>query len=84
MYIPAQFLPNKVARSKPARLNAVRFERAESNPDSAKQMLDAHVIVFEKREGEDRRKRKMKTILDTRSGRDRRHDKAKAGISVKA
>jgi hypothetical protein len=84
MFIPSQFLPNKINRNKPAKLNAVRFEKAESNPDSAKPVLNAHVIVFEKREGEDRRKRKMKTILDTRSGQDRRHDKARSGISIKA
>ncbi|MFT6737575.1 MAG: hypothetical protein ACJA0G_001715 [Kangiellaceae bacterium] len=84
MYIPTQFLPINVNRPKPTKRGEVTFEKSESNPDSAKPSLNSHVILFEKREGQDRRKRKTKPLLDTRLGRDRRYDKENPSIDTKA
>jgi hypothetical protein len=84
MLIPTQFLPIKTNRPKLVKRGAVTLEKAESNPDTTKQLLNAHVVVYEKREGKDRRKRQTKPLLDTRSGRDRRYDKARPSIDIKA
>lgn len=84
MYIPTQFLPIHTNRPKPAKREAVTLDKAQSNPDSATQMLNAHVLLYEKREGEDRRKRKIKPLLDTRMGRDRRNDKQNPSIDTTA
>jgi len=84
VYIPTQYLPINTNKPKPAKRGAVTLEKADSNPDSAKQVLNSHVILYEKREGEDRRKRQIKPLLDTRSGRDRRFDKQRPSINIKA
>jgi len=84
MVIPTQFLPIHTNKPKPAARKAVALEKAESNPNSAKPAANAHVIMYEKREGEDRRKRRIKPLLDTRSGHDRRKDKARQRIDITA
>jgi len=84
MYIPTQFLPIHTNRPKPVKRGEVTLEKTESNPDSANQALNSHVILYEKREGEDRRKRRIKPLLDTRTGRDRRYDTENPAIDIKA
>ncbi len=84
MYIPTQFLPIKTNKPKLTKRGEVTLEKLASDPDSAKQTLNSHVLLYEKREGEDRRKRKMKPLLDTRSGRDRRYDQKNPSIDIKA
>lgn len=84
MYIPTQYLPVNTNKPKPVKRGAVKFDKAESDPDSAKQVLNSHVILYEKREGEDRRKRQITPLLDTRSGRDRRYNKNRPSIDIKA
>lgn len=84
MYIPAQFLPINTTRAKPAKRNAISLEKSESNPDTAKHALNSQVLMYDKREGEDRRKRKVKPLLDTRVGRDRRYDVDRPSVNIKA
>lgn len=84
MLIPTQFLPIRTAKPKLEKRSTVSLEKAESNPDSAKQSANSHVVMYEKREGQDRRKRNIKPFLDTRSRRDRRYDKENPGIDIKA
>lgn len=84
MLIPTQYLPINTNRQKPVKRGAVTLDKLESNPDSSKQVLNAHVVLYDKREGQDRRKRKIKPLLDTRSGRDRRYDKDNPSIDIKA
>lgn len=84
MHIPTHFIPITTNRPKAVKRGNVTLEKAESDPDSAKQASNAHVILYDKRESEDRRKRKIKPLLDTRSGRDRRYDKKNPSIDIKA
>ncbi|MGB3725450.1 MAG: hypothetical protein WA981_06765 [Glaciecola sp.] len=84
MYIPNQFLPIRTAKPKATKRGSVTLERAESDPNGAQEAQRSHAVVYEKREGEDRRKRKMKPLIDTRSGRDRRYDNNRAAIDIKA
>ncbi|MFT6269232.1 MAG: hypothetical protein ACJAVV_002056 [Alphaproteobacteria bacterium] len=84
MLIPTQFLPINTNRPKPVKRGEVTLEKSESNPDNAKQALNSHVLLYDKREGEERRKRKIKPLLDTRMGRDRRYDKENPAIDTKA
>jgi hypothetical protein len=84
MYIPTQYLPIRTAKPKLVKRGAVTLEKAESNPDTSRQLLNGHVIEYEKREGQDRRKRQTKVLLDTRSGRDRRYDNERPSINTKA
>jgi hypothetical protein len=84
MYLPAQFLPINTRKPKPVQREAVSFDKAESNPNSAQQPASSGVLLYDKREGEDRRKRKTKVLLDTRSGRDRRYEKNIDRIDVTA
>jgi len=62
----------------------VQLDKAESNPDAAKQMLTAGVPMYDNRKGEDRRKRNIKPLLDTRTGRDRRYDEDNPPLDIKA
>lgn len=84
MYLPTQFLPIRTSKPKLVKRGEVTLEKAESDPDSTKQVANAHVIVYEKREGKERRKRQTKVLLDTRSGRDRRYDRETPSINTKA
>lgn len=84
MVIPTQFLPIRTNRIKPTKRGDVTLEKSESDPDSAKPAVNAHVLLYEQREGKDRRKRKIKPLLDTRLGRDRRYNKANPNIDIKA
>ncbi|MFW8591361.1 hypothetical protein ACOI22_11205 [Glaciecola sp. 2405UD65-10] len=84
MYIPTHFLPIKTNKPKPTKRSEVQFDKAESNPDTSKQMLQAGVPMYDNRQGEDRRKRSVKPLLDTRSGRDRRYDQDNPPIDIKA
>lgn len=84
MYIPTNFIPINTNRPKPAKRGAVTLEKSESDPNTTKQALNAHVLMYDKRESEDRRKRQIKPLLDTRSGRDRRYDKENPPIDIKA
>lgn len=84
MIIPTQFLPIRTNRPKPTKRGEVTLEKSETNPDSTKQTLNAHVLLYEQREGKDRRQRKIKPLLDTRLGRDRRYDKENPNIDIKA
>ncbi len=83
MYIPTKF-PIIANRPKPARRSAGLLEKSESDPDSAKQLSNSHVLIYDKREREDRRKNKIKPLIDTRSGRDRRYDKESRSIDIEA
>jgi len=84
MVIPTQFLTIHTNRPKPVNKANIQLDKAETSADSAKQMLNAHVVMYDKREGQDRRKRNIKPLLDTRSGRDRRYDKNNLSIDTKA
>jgi hypothetical protein len=84
VYIPTKFLPINPNRPRSVKRAEVTLEKAESNPDSAKQASNSHVLLYEKREGEERRKRNTKPLLDTRLGRDRRYDKKNPAIDTKA
>lgn len=84
MYIPTQFIPINTGKPKPVKRDVVTLEKSESNPDSSEQALNSHVVMYEKREGTDRRKRKIKPLLDTRSGRNRRYDEENPAIDIKA
>ena len=71
---------------------AVHYLPAESQtqrePSSldlqSKQLSNSHVLIYDKREREDRRKNKIKPLIDTRSGRDRRYDKESRSIDIEA
>lgn len=84
MYIPTQFLPINTGSPKPAKRDKVKLERAESDPDSAKQASNSHVLLYEKREGKERRKRTTKPMIDTRAGKDRRNVEEHSSIDIKA
>jgi hypothetical protein len=84
MHIPTYFIPITTKAPKVAKRGEVTLEKADSNPDIAKQTANSHVIMYDKRENKDRRQRQVKTLLDTRSGRDRRYDKNNPPIDIKA
>lgn len=84
MHIPSYFIPIRANKTKSKKRAAVEFEKAEANTGTANQAVIIPVIDDDKREGEDRRKRHMKPLLDTRSGKDRRYDKRKMSIDIKA
>jgi hypothetical protein len=84
MIIPSQFFTIHTNRQKPVKRGEVTLEKFEGSSDSTKQTLNAGVPMYEKREGQDRRKRNIKPLLDTRTGRDRRYDRNKLSINTKA
>ncbi len=84
MNIFTQYLPLNPAGVKGVRRAAVSQERAKANTDASKQTIDAQQKVFKKRSGDDRRKRNVKVLLDTRTGRDRRYDIENPSIDVRA
>jgi hypothetical protein len=84
MVIPTQFLPINTNRPKPVKRGEVTLEKSDSNSDGTKQVVRAVVSQYDKREGEDRRKRKVKPLLDTRTGRDRRLENNKNSVDIKA
>jgi hypothetical protein len=84
MYIPTQFLPIRAKKPQLVKRGEVTLEKIETDPDSTKQMSNAHVLMYDKRENPERRKRKIKPLLDTRSGRDRRYDKENPPIDIQA
>jgi hypothetical protein len=84
MYIPAHIPAAKVQKAKVNKKAAVNLDKAQANQDTTKQEVIHVVDAPEKRDGEDRRKRNEKILLDTRSGRDRRHSKNRMSIDVKA
>lgn len=84
MHIPTYFIPITTKAPKPAKRGEVTLEKGDSNPDVAKQAANSHVLMYDKRENKERRKRQVKTLLDTRSGRDRRYDKKNPSIDTKA
>lgn len=84
MIIPTQYIPIKANKPEALKRNNITLDKSESNRNTSSQDFNAHVIVYEKREGKERRKRNIKPMLDTRVGRDRRHDKDNPGIDIKA
>ncbi len=84
MNIPSHFLPINNIRVKPAKKASVSFEKSDSNTDATQQEIITPQEARDKRKGEDRRKRNIKPLLDTRSGRDRRYDKNRQSIDIKA
>ena len=84
MIIPTQYIPIKANRPKALKRNDITLDKSESNRNTNSQDFNAHVVVFEKREGKDRRKRNIKPLLDTRMGRDRRKGNDNPGIDIKA
>jgi hypothetical protein len=84
MVIPTQFLPINTNKPKPVKRGTIQLDKSESHSDSAHQATHSRVVMYDKREGEDRRKRKIKPLLDTRSGRDRRYDEKNPSIDIKA
>lgn len=84
MIIPTQYIPIKANKHEPLKRNSITLDKSESRQNASTQGYDAHVIVYEQREGKERRKRNMKPLLDTRIGRDRRHDKDNPGIDITA
>lgn len=84
MLIPTQYLSVNTNKIKPTKRAAVVLEQADSNPDTTKQTINTHVVSHDKREGAERRKKQVKTLLDTRTGRDRRYNKQKPAIDIKA
>lgn len=84
MNIPSHFLPINIARVKAKKREAVSFEKADVSADAATQEQIQKVFVQEKRQGEDRRKRNTKPLLDTRTGRDRRYDIDRPSVDIKA
>lgn len=83
MYIPTQF-PIHTRKPKPVKRGEVTLEKSENRPNSAKQACHSPVIMYEQREGGNRRKRNVKPLLDTRVGRDRRFNPNNPGIDIKA
>ncbi len=84
MTIPSHFLPINNLRLKPSKRSSVKFEKSESNADAGKKPLIVPVEGQEKRKGEDRRKRNIKPLIDTRSGRDRRYENNANSVDIKA
>lgn len=84
MYIPAHIPAVKVQKPKATKRAAVTLEKAKANQDTTKQEMIHVIDEPEKRDGEDRRKRNVKILLDTRSGRDRRKHKNRKSIDIKA
>ncbi|MFC4700219.1 hypothetical protein ACFO4O_08635 [Glaciecola siphonariae] len=84
MYIPTQYLPINTGRKKPAKREAISFDKTDSNPDTATSALHSQVLLYDQREGKDRRKRNIKPLLDTRTGRGRRRDERSKAISITA
>jgi hypothetical protein len=84
MFIPSYFLPINTNRPKPAKRGEITLEKSESNPDCPKHAVNAQVFLYDKREKEDRRKRNIKPLLDTRMGRDRRYNKQNPSVDIKA
>lgn len=81
MKIITNFIPINAVTPK---RKAVAFDKSETNADATKQEGITPVNTQEKRRGEDRRKRNLKPLIDTRSGRDRRYEKNKNSIDTKA
>jgi hypothetical protein len=84
MYIPSQYIPVNTNKAKPVARKAVTFDKAESEADSAKQAVFGQVMRYDQREGQDRRQRDIKPLLDTRTGQDRRLEARKKRIDVSA
>ena len=84
MYIPTQYLQVGTNKPKPVKRSAVALEKSDSNPNSANQALHVQAPQYDKREGEERRKRNLKPLLDTRTGKDRRFNKDRPSIDIKA
>jgi hypothetical protein len=84
MIIPTQYIPIKANKPEPLKRNSITLDKSESRKNTSTQDYNAHVIVYEKREGKERRKSNIKPLLDTRVGRDRRHDKDNPGIDITA
>lgn len=84
MIIPSYFLPNRTTKVRATTKPAVSLDKADTGNDSAKQEGVQVVKAQEKRQGEDRRKRHIKPLLDTRTGRDRRYSATRPSIDIKA
>lgn len=69
---------------KPKKKETVSFDKSDTNADVTKQHVEEEVNGQEKRKGGDRRKRNIKPLLDTRSGRDRRNDPDNPSIDTEA
>ncbi|MFC3122106.1 hypothetical protein [Agaribacter flavus] len=84
MRVPSYFLPIRPQKTQLPKKPTVSLDKSETDNDATKQEGVIHAKIDEKRKGRDRRKRNQKVLLDTRSGRDRRYDKAKPSVDVKA
>ncbi|GLR73054.1 hypothetical protein [Agaribacter marinus] len=84
MRVPSYFIPIRAQKTKLPSRPPVSLDKSETDTDVMKQEGVIHAKIDEKREGGDRRKRNQKVLLDTRSGRDRRFDRANPSIDVKA
>lgn len=84
MNIPSYFIPITPSRVKAPKKSALNVDKSETNENASENDALPHAAVQEKRRGADRRKRNVKPLLDTRSGRDRRYDTEKPSIDIEA
>ncbi len=82
MHIRSQFPPVNTTKPTLVKRSEVAVAGSETNADAEKHEFYVQSKADKKRRGKDRRKRNVKPLLDSRSGKDRRYDAEKPSINI--